>query len=56
MTVKKEVDNKQRTPRERIQSRVLKEERMNYALKPEGKRDSEMVEVVKRIIEQEVGK
>lgn len=43
-------------PRENIRKRVLKLERLNYALKPEGLKDREMVDRIKKIIEQEVGK
>ena len=39
-----------------IMKRVLKLEKLNYASKPDGLKDYEMVEQIKRIIEQEVGK
>ena len=48
-----EVEN---VPRENIIKRVLRLERSNYALKPEGAKDREMVDRIKKIIEQEVGK
>ena len=39
-----------------IKRRILNLERENYAKKPEGLKDREMVERIKKIIEQEVGK
>lgn len=44
------------TPRDRIRKRVIHLERENYAKKPDGLKDKEMVERIKKIIEQEVGK
>lgn len=43
-------------PRDNIRKRVLKLERANFALKPDGLKDREMVDRIKKIIEQEVGK
>lgn len=43
-------------PRENIKKRVIRLEKSNYALKPEGAKDREMVDRIKKIIEQEVGK
>lgn len=43
-------------PRENIRKRILKLERSNFAIKPDGLKDREMVERIKKIIEQEVGK
>lgn len=44
----------QDTPRENIRKKVLKLERVNFARKPECLKDRDMVEKIKRIIEQEV--
>ena len=48
-----EVEN---VPRENIRKRVLRLERSNYALKPEGAKDREMVDRIKKRNVQEVGK
>ena len=42
--------------RENIKKRVLKLERTNYAQKPDGLKDKEMIEKIKKIIESEVGR
>lgn len=42
--------------RENIRKRILKIEKVNYAQKPDGLKDREMVEKIKKIIESEVGK
>lgn len=42
--------------RDNIKRRVIKLERQNYALKPEGLKDREMIERIRKIIESEVGK
>lgn len=47
---------KQDTPRDNIRKRVLRLERANFAQKPDGLKDREMVERIKKIIEQEVDK
>lgn len=42
--------------RDNIRKRVLKLERANYAQKPDGLKDKEMIDRIKKIIESEVGK
>lgn len=44
------------TTREKIRKQIIKLERTNDAQKPDGLRDSDMVDRIKKIIETEVGK
>ncbi len=56
METKNQTNTQQEDPRENIRKRVLRLERANFAQKPDGLKDREMVERIKKIIEQEVGK
>lgn len=56
MTTNDENGVTSQTIRENIQKRVLRLEKANYAQKPEGLKDKDMVERIKKIIESEVGK
>lgn len=51
-----DTEKQENTPRDNIRKRVVRLERLNYAQKPDGLKDREMVDRIKKIIEQEVGK
>ena len=51
-----DTQKQENTPRDNIRKRVVHLERLNYAQKPDGLKDREMVDRIKKIIEQEVGK
>lgn len=56
METKQETPRTKQDVRDAIKKRVVKLERYNYSLKPDGLKDKEMEEKIKKIIEQEVVK
>ena len=51
-----EISQKEKELRDAIRKQVIRLEKQNYAMQPDGLSEKEMIERIKKIIEQEVNK